>query len=194
MKKGIIAIVLVSFLSLLLIFLLRPTRNIEFYEGSSEELLAEMMADTSVLEAYDENGKLLFTRRDTVSESVELVNSPLNGDVFYRLAKGENRSYEKKEVFKYDYRKEDFSVSFNNDTASATAPFEASVYLNPNDIENTSVRIQNEDAYTVNREEGEYGVRYHYRAKASKKGVNTFEAKVILHGQVNPVQFNYFVK
>jgi len=91
MKKELIAIVFVGLLSLLLFYLLRPNRNVEFYEGSSEELLKEMMADTSVVEAYDENGKLIFTRRDTVSESVELVNSPLNGDVFYRLAKGEAR-------------------------------------------------------------------------------------------------------
>ncbi|MEJ8804546.1 hypothetical protein [Pontibacter sp. H249] len=194
MKKVLIAIVFVGLLSLLLFYLLRPNRNVEFYEGSSEELLKEMMADTSVVKAYDENGKLIFTRRDTVSESVELVNSPLNGDVFYRLAKGEDAGYQKKEVFKYEYRKEDFFVSFNNDTASASVPFEASIYLNPTDIKNASVSIKHEEAYTVKREEGEYGVRYLYRAKAPKKGVNTFEPKVMLDGQVYPIQFNYFVK
>ncbi|PRY08988.1 hypothetical protein CLV24_11939 [Pontibacter ummariensis] len=125
---------------------------------------------------------------------MELVNSPLNWDVFYRLAQGEDRGYEKKEVFKYDYRKEDLSVSFNNDTASASAPFEASVYLNPADIKNASISIKNEEAYTVKQEEGDYGIRYLYRAKAPKKGINTFEAKVTLHGQVHPIQFNYFVK
>ncbi len=194
MKKGIIAVVVVGFLSLLLFYLLKPNGNVEFYEGSSEELLEEMMADTSVLEAYDENGKLIFTRRDTVSESVELVNSQLNGDVFYRLAKGENSGYEKKEVFKYDYRKEDFSVSFNNDTASASAPFEASVYMNPLEIKKASINVENTEAYIVEQKEIKYGVKYVYRAKAPKKGVNTFEAKVILHGQLHPIQFNYFVK
>ncbi|WP_299818874.1 hypothetical protein [uncultured Pontibacter sp.] len=194
MKKGIIGLVIVGLLSLLLFYLLRPNRNVEFYEGSSEELLKEMMADSSVVAVYDESGKLIHSKRDTVSDSVELVNSQLNGDVFYRLAKGEDRGYVKKEVFKYDYRKEDLSVSFNNDTASASVPFEASICLNPTDIKNTSISIKNEEAYTVKQEEGEYGVRYIYRAKAPNKGVNTFEAKVMLDGQVYPIQFNYFVK
>ncbi|TPE44505.1 hypothetical protein [Pontibacter mangrovi] len=194
MKKGIIAIVFAGFLSLLLFYLLRPNSNVEFYDGLYEELLKEMMADSSVVEAYDENGKLIFTRRDTVSESVELVNSPLSGDVFYGLAKDEDRGYLKKEVFKYEYRKEDLSVGFSNDTASASAPFEAAIYLNTTDIKNASISIRNNDAYTVKREEGDYRVRYLYRAKATKKGVNTFEAKVTLHGEVYPVQFNYFVK
>jgi hypothetical protein len=194
MKKGIIAVAFVGLLLLLLFYLSRPNRNVEFYEGSSEELLKEMMADTSVVEAYDEKGNLIFTRRDTVSESVELVNSPLNGDVFYRLAKGEDGGYLKEEVFKYDYRKEDFSVSFNNDTVSASVTFEVSVYLNPTDVKNASVSIENGEAYTVKREEGEHGVRYHYRARAPKKGVNTFEANVVLQEQVYPIQFNYFVK
>ena len=194
MKKGLIAVVFVGLLSLLLFYLLRPNRNVEFYEGSSEELLKEMMADSSVVSVYDESGKLIHSKRDTASESVELVNSPLNGDVFYRLVKGEDRGYVKKEVFKYDYRKEDFSVSFNNDTASTSVPFEAFVYLNPTDINNASVSIKNEEGYTVKREEGKYGVRYLYRAKAPKKGINTFEAKVMLDGQLHPIQFNYIVK
>jgi hypothetical protein len=194
MKKVIISIVLVGFLSILLFYLIRPNRNVQYYEGSSEELLKEMMADSSVVSVYNESGKLIHSKRDTVSESVELVNSPLNGDIFYRLAKGEDKGYVKKEVFKYDYRKEDLSASFSNDTASASVPFEASIYLNPTDIKNASVSIENKEAYTVKRQEGENGIRYLYRAKAPKKGVNTFEAKVILHKQVHPIQFNYFVK
>ncbi|PRY08989.1 hypothetical protein CLV24_11940 [Pontibacter ummariensis] len=56
MKKVIIAIVFVGFLSLLLFYLLRPNRNVEFYEGSSEELLKEMMADSSVVEVKMKTG------------------------------------------------------------------------------------------------------------------------------------------
>jgi len=40
----------------------------------------------------------------------------------------------------------------------------------------------------------EYGVRYLYRAKAPKRGTNTFEARVVVQEQVHPIQFNSFVK
>ena len=65
MKKGLILIVFVSILSLLSFYLLRSNRNVKLYEGSSEELIKEMMADTSVVEAYDENGNLIFSRKET---------------------------------------------------------------------------------------------------------------------------------
>ncbi|MBF9252371.1 hypothetical protein I2I11_03610 [Pontibacter sp. 172403-2] len=153
-----------------------------------------MLADTSIVEAYDEDGELIFTKRDTVSESIKLVNSPLNGDIFYKLAKGKDGIFRKKEVFKYTYRKEDFSISFSNDTTSLSAPFVATIYLNPIKGESTFVSIENEKSYVIEREEGKYGVKYIYRASAPKHGVNTFKGEVLLHEDIYPIQFRYFVK
>ena len=147
MKKGVI--VLVGILLLIFFYAFKPNRTVETYSGSLEHLLAY----SSVVAVYDASGKLIHSKRDTASESVELVNTQLNGEVFYRLVTGEDKGYIKKEVFKYDYRKENFSVSFNNDTASATAPFEATVYLHPIDIKNASISIENEEAYAIAREE-----------------------------------------
>jgi hypothetical protein len=193
MKKGIIAIAFVVVL-LSLFYFLRPNRTVIFSERSSDGLLKEMLADTSTFEVYDEEGKLIFTRRDTASESIELVNSSLNGDVFYRLAKGVGSGYKKMEVFKYDHKKEHFSVSFNSDTTSGSAPFEARVYLNTIESESATVSVNNEEAYTSEQEKVKYGIRYVYRAKAPKKGINTFKAIIKLQNKTYPIQFNYIVK
>lgn len=68
MKKGIITVVFAGLLSLLLLYFLRPEKSVILYEGSSEELLEELWTDTSVVEVYDESGKLLHLKRDTIVE------------------------------------------------------------------------------------------------------------------------------
>ncbi|MBC3539261.1 hypothetical protein ACFSC6_07880 [Rufibacter sediminis] len=192
MKKGFFVIALVSILSLISLYLFRPSRDIEVRHVERFQTTDEMRADSSLVSVYDEDGNLIYTRQDTASETTKQVNTSLNGMVFYKLARG--KEYVKTEVFKYDYRKENYYVTFSNDTVSASAPFEASISRSGDGVESAKVIISNAKKYNVEKIAGKYGVKLVYKAKSQQPGVNTFDGTIILQNQQYQIRFNYFVK
>ncbi|WP_210465929.1 hypothetical protein [Rufibacter roseolus] len=195
MKKGLIAVGLLATLSLLFVYVFRAkSQDNTINIISAEEIISAPSLDPSIVAVSDEDGNLEYTRQDTARETTKQVNTSLNGVVFYKLAHGKNKGYVKTEVFKYDYRKENFYVTFSNDTVSASTPFVASINLSTVEGDSAYVRISHPEEYSVEKEEGEFGVKFVYKAKLPQRGVNTFEGKIILQEKPYPIRFNYYFK
>ncbi|KAA3436844.1 hypothetical protein [Rufibacter hautae] len=195
MTKGFIAAGLFATLVLLSVYLFRANSQTETISiNYEEEIISDPSLDPSIVAVFDEDGNLEYSRQDTARETTKQVNTSLNGLVFYKLAHGKNKGYVKTEVFKYDYRKEDYYVTFSNDTVSASTPFKASISLSSVEGESAYVTISHPEDYSVEKEEGEFGVKFIYKAKSPQVGVNTFEGKITLQEKQYPIRFNYYFK
>ena len=194
MKKGILkkvfmvlGIVVISILAI--VYFSSSEKNYQILDLRTKEDSIKFFANTVML--GDKYGNIIYKNKKFFPDSILSIDSDLNGKILYRL-KLEDSVYQKEIVFKPEDHTGKYYISFRNDTIKINDEFIGEIKINSRFVESSSIYIDNQEKYKIQKVRLEDGIKYIYKTFNYEKGINIFSGRVKIKEEDKEFIFKYF--